>query len=142
MNLFIDTNTYLSFFHFTDDDLGELEKLVPVIDHKKVTLWATDQLLNEFERNRDAKIRDALKDFSGPKLPSRPPVFLKDYEEFATVTDKLKEANKAYSALENKIRADIEGRNLAADKLVRKIWAVARRIEHSQELYGKALERM
>ena len=52
MNLFIDTNIFLSFFHFTKDDLEEIRKLEVLIDKKEVVLWLPEQVQDEFHRNR------------------------------------------------------------------------------------------
>jgi hypothetical protein len=35
INLFIDTNIFLSFFHLTNEDLEELKKLVALIEKKR-----------------------------------------------------------------------------------------------------------
>ncbi len=64
MNLFIDTNIYLSFYHFTSDDLEELRKLIVAIHEKRIKLYVTSQLRDEFRRNREIKIADALKLFT------------------------------------------------------------------------------
>jgi hypothetical protein len=39
MHLFIDTNILLSFYHFANDDLEELEKLIVLVKEKKVMLY-------------------------------------------------------------------------------------------------------
>jgi hypothetical protein len=39
INLFIDTNIYLSFFHLTSEDLEELKKLVVLIDKGEIALF-------------------------------------------------------------------------------------------------------
>ena len=36
MNVYIDTNILLSFFHLTSDDLEELDKLVVLLKQKKI----------------------------------------------------------------------------------------------------------
>jgi len=54
--LFLDTNVYLSFFHFTKDDLDQLRQLAVLVKHKDVTLLLPDQVIEEFRRNRDGKV--------------------------------------------------------------------------------------
>ena len=39
MYLFIDTNIFLSFYHFTKEDLEELKKLGVLLKQKKVILY-------------------------------------------------------------------------------------------------------
>lgn len=67
MNLFIDTNIYLTFFHFSSDDLEELKKLIVVIKEGQINLILPDQVIDEFKRNREVKIADALKDLKSKK---------------------------------------------------------------------------
>lgn len=38
--LMIDTNTYLSFYRFFDDDLEELRKLATPVKENEIRLWA------------------------------------------------------------------------------------------------------
>lgn len=64
MNLFIDTNIFLSFFHLTNDDLDELHKLTVLLENKQITLWLTEQVRDEFARNRENKISEAVKKLS------------------------------------------------------------------------------
>ena len=59
MQIYLDTNVYLSFFHFSSDDLGELEKLVQLANDGKITLHLPEQVSQEFKRNRANKIADA-----------------------------------------------------------------------------------
>ena len=51
INLFIDTNVLLSFFHYTSDDLEELLKLDALVGADEITLWVPGQLEQEFGRN-------------------------------------------------------------------------------------------
>ena len=61
MQLFIDTNILLSFYSLNQEDLAELNKLIDAIDRQQITLLLTDQILDEFNRNRDQRIDGATK---------------------------------------------------------------------------------
>jgi hypothetical protein len=50
MNLFLDSNIYLSFYRLSDDDLEELQKLTVAVRSKDTTLYVTDQVRDEFNR--------------------------------------------------------------------------------------------
>lgn len=52
MSIFIDTNVYLSFYHLSCDDLEELKKLTVLVRESKAILLLTDQVMDEFHRNR------------------------------------------------------------------------------------------
>ena len=56
MNIFIDTNVFLSFYHLSNDDLEELKKLIVLIDNKEVTLWLPNQVKDEFYQIAKTKL--------------------------------------------------------------------------------------
>ncbi len=60
MHVFIDSNIFLSFYHFTKDDLKELKKLVDSIKNQSITLYLPEQVINETRRNRATKINDTF----------------------------------------------------------------------------------
>jgi len=60
MDIFLDTNVFLSFYHFSSDDLEELKKLAVLAREGQVTLHLPEQVINEFRRNRANKIADAV----------------------------------------------------------------------------------
>ena len=63
LNLYLDANIYLSFYHYSEDDIDELDKLLVLLEEKKVILYLPEQTRNEFLRNRENKIADAMKSF-------------------------------------------------------------------------------
>ena len=99
MNLFIDTNIYLSFYHFTSDDLSELGKLALLIVEKKLVLIVTNQVIDEFQRNREVKIASALTQFKEQKLNLQFPQLSKDYEEYKILREIQKEYEKTHVEL-------------------------------------------
>lgn len=69
-NLFIDSNIWLSLYHFTSDDLTQFEKLKDFLD-KDIRLWIPHQVYDEVLRNREAKIQDLLYSWAatlGPQI--------------------------------------------------------------------------
>lgn len=44
MNLFIDTNVFLSFYHLSDDDLEEIRKLSVLLERGNIRLWLPQQV--------------------------------------------------------------------------------------------------
>jgi hypothetical protein len=68
INLFIDTNVLLSFYHLTNDDLEELSKLAVLLRNRQVQLFLPEQVADEFRRNRENKIADSLKRLRDQKL--------------------------------------------------------------------------
>ena len=62
MNLFLDSNIWLSLYHFTNDDLEQFEKLKDMVN-KSIRLFVPQQVYREIVRNRESKLKDALKCF-------------------------------------------------------------------------------
>src|SRR4030065_173151 len=88
-NIFIDTNVYLSFYHLSSDDLGELKKLVILAREGKVNLFLPEQVIDEFKRNRAGKIADALKRMREQRKSLQLPQIARQYDEY----DKLRRAH-------------------------------------------------
>lgn len=142
MRLFIDTNVYLGFYNYTSEDLEELNKLVVLVEQKKVTLYITEQVKREFRRNRAGKIADAQKKLRDHKLGGAFPAFAKDYGEYEKLRELQKQYEKEHAALIEKATDDIQAENLKADKVIAKLFATATTIEISEELIKKAQVRM
>ncbi len=142
MNLFIDTNIYLSFYHFTSDDLDELGKLAVIMAEKKVTLYVPEQVVDEFQRNRETKISQALQQFKQQKLNLQFPQLCKDYVEYAVLRKLQREFEQAHTDLLEKLSSDISARTLKADKTISMLFEQASQIPTSNELIEKAHLRM
>lgn len=141
MNLFIDTNVFLSFFHLSSDDLEELRKLVVLLRGREVKLWLPDQVNDEFFRNREIKIADALKRFRDQRFNLQYPQMSKDYEEYETLRTLQRNFEEGHAALQRKIESDaIEGR-LKADEVIRELFAGAERIHDTPEIVSSARHR-
>lgn len=50
MNIFIDTNVYLKFFHYSNDELEELRKLIVLIEQGEINLIIPRQVYNEYDK--------------------------------------------------------------------------------------------
>lgn len=141
MNLFIDTNIYLSFYHFSNDDLEQLKKLIVAIKDGKIKVFLPEQVIEEFKRNRENKIADALKKFNEQKLPNQFPQFCKDYPEYRDLVNLFKNYELTKEKLFEKLLRDIKGRNLKADKIINKIFDISNTIKASASLIQEAKER-
>ncbi|MBR1533423.1 MAG: DUF4935 domain-containing protein [Ruminococcus sp.] len=114
--LFIDSNVWLTLYHFPKNDLSEFSKIKSFLG-TDITLILPRQVHDEIIRNRDAKIKDAIKDFKFQKISF--PVFCKDYPEYDEIMDIQKELQKKFITLEQKIKSDINRRNLVADNTLK-----------------------
>lgn len=141
MNLFIDTNIYLTFYHFTNDDLEELKKLLAAIKGGKITVYFPEQVEIEFKRNRENKIAEALDRFDSMKLPNQYPQFCKGYDEYSRLAELETEFQSVRNNLSTKLRKDIRMENLAADMLLKELFGTCQKIPTTKLILQEAKNR-
>ena len=142
MNIFIDTNVLLSFYHMTSDDLEELKKLGVLIDQQRLALYLPDQVIFEFRRNRENKIGDALKRLKEQRLNLQFPQICKDYDEYHELRELQKKYEEAHTALLSKINKDVSDHSLKADEIIESLFAKAINIAMENTLLDRARYRM
>lgn len=141
MNLFIDANIYLNFYHLSGEDIEELKKLAALVENGNIKLFSCPQLREEINRNRDAKISDAMKEFRKANFKVSFPAFTKHYEAYGEVRELLKDVNKKHSELVDAAMADVKTRKLAADLLISDLLDEATEVEFTDATYQAALKR-
>jgi len=141
MNLFIDANIFLDFYHLSGGDIEELKKLVALIEEGDITLYSCRQLIEEVRRNRDSKISDALREFKKASFKVSFPAFCKSYEEYAEIQDFLKKANTKHSELLAKSTVDIQANGLKADELIAGLFSKAKDIPVTKAIFDRATKR-
>lgn len=114
-HLFIDSNIWLSLYHFTKDDLEQFRKLKELID-TGITLIIPQQVDDEVYRNREVKLCSAFKQFT--MEPLQFPAFCKEYEEYASFFSDYKSLKQRFLEWRKRIDLDIQSRNLPADKVI------------------------
>jgi len=142
MNIFIDTNVYLNFYHFSSDDLEELKKLIVAIDSGQIKLFITDQIIQEFRRNRENKIADALKKFNEQKFPNQFPQICKGYPEFSSLVESLKSFEEAKDKIIQKLNSDILSKSLGGDNIINELFEKSTVLETDDEIIQSATKRM
>ena len=141
MNLFIDANIFLDFYHLSGGDIEELRKLVALVENGEIVLFSTLQLREEVKRNRDAKISDAMRDFRKADFKLSYPAFCKHYDEYRELRDHINVANNKHAELVGKAMEDIKGRCLAADILIDDLMAKSQEIELKKQIFDSAIKR-
>jgi predicted nucleic acid-binding protein len=141
-SLFVDTNVLLSFYHLTSEDLEELRKLVALIDTDQIKLVVTQQVMDEFRRNRSAKIVDAMKKLQEVKFAISFPAFAKDYEEYGALRTLLDQAGKKHSELVKTLNDHARDGQLKADSLIADLFKKAASIPVSNTIYNSAVTRL
>jgi len=141
-HLFIDTNVYLTFYHFSSDDLEELRKLLVAVDNHKIRLYITRQVIDEFRRNRETRIADALRIFTEQKMPDQFPQICKAYDQYNTLRRLLKSFSKARAQLLDALKSDIDSNRCGADIITNGLFDKAKLLEPDDDVVEAAKRRV
>lgn len=132
LNLFIDTNIFLNFYHFSSDDIDRLKELTALVNEtKEIRLFIPSQVVDEFNRNRENKISDALKKFSSSIATIPIPNMVLAYDEGKQLKSSNETNLKLKEDLTKKLFEDIKNKTLAADQLIQKLFQNKIEIESS-----------
>ena len=142
MHVFIDTNILLNFFHFTKEEIDALSNVFASHEHGAATVHLTQQVCDEFFRNRENKIKDALKKFKDVKFAAQLPAFMKQYEEYEQIRQKSTELQELTKAISQKVDLDVVENGLLTDALIKDIFAKSNPIPTTPELFARAQMRM
>jgi hypothetical protein len=138
MLLFIDTNIFLSFYKFTDEDLEQLEKIIKLIDSKAIILIITEQVVDEFKRNRESVISDMIKNFRGHNHAINFPCFCKNYQEYEEIRESTKNIEKLHKELLRKVQKAAKDKTFHADKILQSIFEKGSLIKSNDFIIKKA----
>jgi predicted nucleic acid-binding protein len=142
LHLFIDTNVFLSFFAYTKDDIEELKKLANLIKTDHVKLHLTEQVRDEFYRNREKKLSESIAQFEKNIVSTGIPRFMAEYPQVADYTKAAKKALKAKDEAIQRAKKEATTGRLAADSLFRQILKVAHVKRVRAQDYAYATQRM
>ncbi|WP_430402521.1 PIN domain-containing protein [Hyphomonas sp.] len=142
MHVFIDTNVLLSFFGFSKDDLNAVQSVFAAHKDGATTVHVTQQVIDEYYRNRENKIQDAMKRFDDSITLVQIPSFMRDYKELEQLAKLQSEMAKLKSVAKNKAEDEIEEHSLAADKLIDGLFESHDPVAISEAVYTAADRRM
>lgn len=140
-NLYIDTNVYLTFYHFSNEDLEELKKLIALINTDNIRLYIPEQTRNEFYRNREVKIADSLDKLRGTKLGNQFPMICHSYDEYDLMKKAIKNFETNKSKLLEKLQHDAETETLLADEVLNQLFSKAVIIDTSDNILNRSILR-
>lgn len=142
MHVFIDTNILLNFFHFSKDDLDALKNVFASHQQGAAQVHLTQQVCDEFKRNRENKIKDALKRFKEVKFAAQLPSFMKGYEEYERISTLSAELQLLVKAIAERVHEDVLGKRLLADQLISDIFTRSNIIPTTTEIFSSASMRI
>lgn len=138
LHLFIDTNTLLGFYRYSQDDLkklGELEDLI--VKTKDIILYVNRQQVDEFYRNREKVITTAVKEITA-KISL--PVLFSGHKEYKQIISKARVINEDVERLKKETLVDAKKGTLKADQVINRLFN--NYSEFSQKVLAKAEKRM
>ena len=138
MKLFIDSNIFLSFYSFTNEDLTELEKLVLLIKNKEIDLLLPQQVIDETLRNRANVINDSFKKFRETRIFLQFPSYCKKYDQYTPMQKRLEQLKEFHREMTTDIQKDIDGRKLPADSLIQQLFSLATKLDNAEESIDRA----
>lgn len=142
MHVFIDTNIFLNFFHFSKDELDALNDIFATHEHGSADVHLTQQVHDEFRRNRENSIKDALKRFGELKYSAQLPSFMKGYKEYEVIRKLCNDLQINSKSILEKVHSDISSKKLIADILIDSIFSNSDVIVTTIDIYNKASMRM
>ncbi len=142
MHVFIDTNILLTFFHFTKEDIDALGNVFASHAHGAAKVHLTEQVCDEFHRNRENKSKDAYKKFNDVKFSAQLPAFMRQYEEYEKIIQKSAELRDLAKAIFQKVDADVVSGSLLTDALIKDIFAKNNPILTTPKLFSEAQMRV
>src|SRR6476661_6231587 len=117
MKVFIDTNILLDIYQLSGSDLKELRKLKRLVEKEKIELLVSTQVVDEFWRNRERVVADALKTFRESKATAKIPNIIWTYPEAKDLKANVDKANEIVKTLLKRATEDIEKDALKADEV-------------------------
>lgn len=142
LHVFIDTNIFLNFYHFSDDKLEILDELIELVSPGEMTIHLPKQVENELKRNRESKLQFAMTDFKNAKLAAGVPHHMRGTEAARQYDEAIKSAEKAKRVLIANAVSLALSNKLDVDEKLSRLFNKATRHAEDDELYNQALVRM
>ncbi|CAG9229186.1 PIN domain-containing protein [Burkholderia vietnamiensis] len=135
-HIFIDTNVYLNLYHYTKDDIAVFDKLYGLLRKGEIVLHLPNQVVDEWRRNRDAKLSVAAKDFAKTALADIPRHMhtLQMAQAYQEAVSKLKTARDHLIA---EATAKARTFQLDVDITLSFLFAAGTTYEHDDEIFAK-----
>lgn len=140
MHLFIDTNIFLNFYTYPDDD-GVIDELLENIGPNKIVLHLPKQVENEFERNRESKLHGAVTEFQSSKFPNAVPNHMRGTEAARNYQDAIKIAESAKKTLIANATGLALQNDLPVDKKITELFNKSQKYAEDDATFKLAIER-
>jgi hypothetical protein len=142
IHAFIDTNVYLTFFSFTEEDLEELRKLQAAIRTGALKLWTTPQVADELRRNRETKVAESLNALRQLRPSQAMPQMARNLPDFAEFVDAKRAFEQTVNTLHTQLSDQFTEGTLAADSVLGELLEAAESVEIDDEIIEAARRRV
>lgn len=137
MNVFIDTNVLLNFYALSGGDLDEIEKLSQLVLTNKLTLFISNYLQDEFMRNREGKIAEALSTFEKSKVELHRPNIVRVHDESVELEKLQGQFQQLVKKLQDRVRKEAANQSTKADEVIQELFKNV----DSEDVTDKVIER-
>lgn len=138
MNLFLDSNIWLSFYFLSREEIEGFAKLAGLVEEGRVTLFLPEQVSDEIRRNRDKVVAGALEPLTAEEEILEIPRLGEEYEEAEALRRALLAYRQARFRLVERILEEYGRRRLAADRLVDRLFQAARPVPVTDDVLARA----
>lgn len=139
MDIFVDTNILLDLYHLSGPDLEELKKIIKLAENKQITVYLPQQVSDEFWRNRERVIRDALDNLAKTKAVQFLPNIVRSNPKANDLRKAVDQVNSLVKTLQEETKSAINNNELAADKLIESFLSLCKPVP--PEIIQKAILR-
>jgi hypothetical protein len=142
LQVFIDTNVYLTFYSLASEDLEELRKLHAAVENGALRLFVPDQVRDEIERNRETRFLESLEHVRVMRPKGGLPQMARDLPDSRTFQATLKEFGEQLNELEGQLVQLFDSRELGADKVLEELLDTAESVPADDKIREAARERV
>ena len=141
MDVFLDTNVLLSLYKLSGPDLDELQKVIGLAKVGKLKVHISDQVCNEYWRNREIVIKQSLDQFIKAKGSQPIPNLINPYAKAQKLREALGVASDLVQELKDEADEDVRQNKLKADQVVEQLFARFQPEAVTPEIIGAARRR-
>lgn len=138
--VFIDANILLGLYERKDEDLKELDKLAGLVEVGRIRLLVTDYLVEEYSRNREAKLKNVVERIRNSTYRPDLPALADGYPAAARLAELKSEVKDNVRSIVAAVEKDIKI-GTKADEIIGRLLAGGHNDVLSDEVYIAALRR-
>ena len=122
MRVFLDANILLDLYHVSGPDLAEVRKIIKLAEMKKIEVLIPQQVCDEFWRNRERVVSEALALFSKTKAAAILPNLVRAYPATVELRATVEKTNELAREILRGTEEEARANELNADKLVEELF--------------------